>query len=119
MSVNFNYIDSVLSLNEDELKTKEFDKDTEKFVIDFVQKYYDFIYEEEQKRKNGKHNINHFNIMLYEELIKIFPNDKSLLYKHIKDCIDNFGNEEVINIVRNDVLRLQICKNISKKIFNM
>lgn len=119
MSVDFNSIDSVLSLNQDELKDKKFDNDTEKFVVKLVQKYDDFIYKEDQKKRKGEKNIDHFNIMLYKELIKIFPDNQSLLYKHIKDCIDNLGDEDIINIVRSDIFRLRTCQNISEKTYNI
>lgn len=50
MGVNFNEIDFVLSCNGKDLVNKEFQEDTENFVVTFVQKYYDFIYKENEKK---------------------------------------------------------------------
>lgn len=48
--------------------------------------------------------------------MQMFPdNNRSLLYKHIKECIEHIGDEVVINVLRNDVFKLQSCKNISEK----
>ncbi len=112
MGVNFNEIDFVLSCNGKDLVNKEFQEDTENFVVTFVQKYYDFIYKENEKKNRN----NHWNITLYKELMQMFPdNNRSLLYKHIKECIEHIGDEVVINVLRNDVFKLQSCKNISEK----
>lgn len=114
MGVNFNEIDFVLSCNGKDLVNKEFQEDTENFVVTFVQKYYDFIYKENEKKNRN----NHWNITLYKELMQMFPdNNRSLLYKHIKECIEHIGDEVVINVLRNDVFKLQSCKNISEKTY--
>ena len=71
----------------------------------FIEKYHEFI----------RRGLLWYDITLeekkayYEKLLDFISDPTSILYEHVKDCVEENNFDNAVNTLNNDVFKLQAC----------